>query len=76
MTLGERIQLLRRRAGLTQRELGARLGCPPNAIVRLETGKIRDLKGARIVRLATIFGVSADVLLGLEPLEEERVERA
>ena len=65
LSFGERIGLLRRRQGLTQRKLGAEAGIHPNTIARLERGRLTDLPGKSVARLAHTLGTSADYLLGL-----------
>ena len=48
MTLGEQIRQVRRNRGMTQKELGMRLGCPENSadvrIAQYETGQRRPKK--------------------------------
>lgn len=64
MTLGERIHLLRRRLGWTQRELGAAAQINTNTIARIERGEIADPSGQLILRLARALETSTDYLLG------------
>lgn len=70
MTFGERIGVLRRRQGLTQRELGQESGVHPNTIARLERGRLRDLPGAAVARVARALGTTTDFLLGLTERED------
>jgi transcriptional regulator with XRE-family HTH domain len=65
MTFGERILLMRRRRGMTQRELGQAAKLNSNTIARLERGDLKDIAGQAVARLARALGVSADYLLGL-----------
>ena len=65
LSFGERIVLLRRRQGMTQRTLGEEAGIHPNTIARLERGKLTDLPGKSVARLAQALGTTADYLLGL-----------
>jgi repressor LexA len=65
LSFGERIGLLRRRQDMTQRTLGDEAGIHPNTIARLERGKLTDLPGKAVARLAHTLGTSADYLLGL-----------
>jgi transcriptional regulator with XRE-family HTH domain len=65
MTFGERIGVLRRRQGLTQRELGEESGVHPNTIARLERGRLTDLPGKAVARVAKALGTTTDYLLGL-----------
>ena len=76
LSFGERIGLLRRRQGMTQRTLGAEAGIHPNTIARLERGKLTDLPGKFVARLAQALGTTADYLLGLSEQETQREEEA
>lgn len=62
--LGEQVLLLRKRSGWTQAELAEKAGLTYNTITRLERGVVRDLKGQAVARLADVFGVSTDTLMG------------
>ena len=65
MTMGQIIRKLRKERGLTQEELAEQLNMTAQAISRWEneTG-LPDI--AQIVPLASVFGVSTDVLFGIE----------
>ena len=67
MTLGERIALARKKAGLSQEQLGDRLGVSRQAVSKWESGQtVPD--AITIGRLCLALHVSADyVLLGKEP---------
>src|SRR6476620_9280324 len=69
MTLGERILILRRRLGFSQTDLAKASALDKNTIARLEQGRVHDLSGVTIVRVARALQVSTDVLLGVEPLD-------
>lgn len=64
-TLGERILILRRRRGLTQRELAEATGLNTNTIARVERGDLKDLGGQLVAKLAKALETTADFLLGL-----------
>ena len=68
MTLGERILILRRRAVLSQAQLGRACGLTLSTIARLEQGRILDLSGEAIVRMARVLCVTTDTLLGVVDL--------
>ena len=70
LSFGERIAVLRRRQGMTQRELGTESEVHWNTIARLERGKLTDLPGKAVARIAKALGTSADYLLGLSEQEE------
>lgn len=65
LSFGERIVLLRRRQDMTQRELGEEAGIHWNTIARLERGKLTDLPGKAVARVAQALGTTTDYLLGL-----------
>src|SRR5207245_1614730 len=64
-TIGERVMLIRRRRGLSQRNLAARAQMSPTALNRLERG-LQSVWAERLATLARILDVSADYLLGLQ----------
>ncbi len=61
-TLGTRIALLRRRIGLSQKELARRLSLSPSAIGMYEQDR-RAPSNDLLIEMAKIFGVSTDFLL-------------
>ena len=64
-----RLKQLRKKAGLTQEELGKLVGVQKAAVQKWESGRVVNLKRSTIKTLADIFGVPATYLVGLE--EEE-----
>ena len=75
-TLGKRISANRKRLGLTQEQLAEQLGISPQAVSKWENDQTcPDI--TILPRLAEIFGVSTDVLLGREePAREGTVHQA
>ena len=75
LSFGERIGLLRRREGITQRTLGEEARIHPNTIARLERGRLTDLPGKAVARVAQALGTTTDYLLRLSeqdaPHEDE-----
>ena len=61
---GERVYLLRKQAGLSQKQLGVVLGLSNKAICTMEGGS-RGTTRERLVMLAEYFHVSTDYLLGI-----------
>lgn len=55
-TLAQRLKYARKRAGLTQYEIAARVGIAQPVYNRLETGKAK--KTAYIVQIAQVYGVN------------------
>ena len=61
---GERVYLLRKQAGLSQKQLGVVLDLSNKAICTMEGGS-RGTTIERLVMLAEYFHVSTDYLLGI-----------
>ena len=76
MELNERIAFVRRAAGLSQEQLGERLGVTRQAVSKWESGQtVPD--AITISRLCQVLNVSADfVLLGKEPEENVQTSQA
>ena len=66
MTVGEKIKTLRKQLGLTQTELGEKLGVQKNAVSKWETGRVDDIPGSKIRSMAALFGVSPSYLIADE----------
>lgn len=66
MTMGERIKYLRESVGMTQDELGEKIGVQKSAIVKYEKGKVENIKRSSIKTMADIFGVSPCYLMGFD----------
>lgn len=62
MTMGERIKQLRKSAGLTQSELGEKVGVKKNAVSKWECGRVEDIPMSTVRELASLFGVSVTYL--------------
>lgn len=63
---GERIKKLRKEKGMTQQQLGEMLGVQKSAIAKYENGRVPNLKKETISRLAEIFNVTPNYLLGID----------
>ncbi|MBE6016688.1 MAG: helix-turn-helix domain-containing protein [Lachnospiraceae bacterium] len=66
MNTGEKIKELRELSGMTQEELGARLGLKKAAINKYETGRVVNLKRSTIEKLCEIFNVLPQELMGMD----------
>ena len=62
MTLGEKIQNMRKARGWSQEELAARVGVTRQAVSRWESGSAKP-DADKILAVCDLFGVSADYLL-------------
>lgn len=60
--LGNRIAMLRKQTGISQKELADRLGVSASSIGMYEQGR-REPSADRLVQMAAVFGVSTDYLL-------------
>ena len=70
MTLGTRIAALRRERGLSQEQLGEKLGVSRQAISKWESGQTNP-DVVYVAELCRLFGVSSDwLLLGMEHAQE------
>lgn len=67
--MGKRIKECRERLGLTQEELGEKLGLQRAAINKYEKGHVENMKRATIKKMADIFGVSPNWLMGFDQEE-------
>ena len=65
--LGQNIRSLRLERGLKQEELGHRIGVSKQSVSNWENENIMP-SIELLIRLADIFGVSTDFLLGREPV--------
>lgn len=68
--MGDRIKYLRERAGLTQEELGEKIGVQKSAIMKYESGTVENIKRSSVKVMAAALGVSPAYLMFGE--EEKR----
>lgn len=71
MSMAERIKELRLAAGLTQEELGEKLGLQKSAIAKYENGRVENIKRSTIQAMADLFGVRPSYILGFDDEEDE-----
>ncbi len=71
MNFQEKIYSCRKKAGLSQEELAAKVGVSRQAVSKWETGEA-DPELAKLKKLAAIFRVSIDWLLSDDPEPEEK----
>lgn len=67
MTIGDKIKQLRKSAGLTQTELGNRLGVKKNAVSKWECGRVEDIPASKIKAMANLFDVPTSYLIDEDP---------
>lgn len=63
MAIGDKIKLQRKRLGLTQTELGEKLGVKTNAVSKWECGRVEDIPTSKIKAMAALFGVPPSYLI-------------
>jgi len=63
-TIGSRLEGLRKRDGLTQAEVAQLLSVKRETVVQWESNT-RDLKTIATIKLAKLYGVTSDYILGL-----------
>lgn len=63
MRMGEKIKLLRKQKGLTQQELGDKLGVKLQTISKYENGVVVNIKMETLEKMAKLFDVSPSDLL-------------
>ncbi len=69
--MANRIRFLRKKAGLTQEELGNLIGVQKSAIRKYEKGEVENIKRANIKKLAEFFNVSPAYLMGFADIPKE-----
>lgn len=63
MTIGDKIRLHRKALGLTQTELGEKLGVKTNAVSKWECGRVDDIPTSKIKAMAKLFDVQPSHLI-------------
>ena len=66
MTIGDKIKSLRKAHGLTQTELGDKLGVKTNAVSKWECGRVEDIPMSKVRTMASLFNVSISYLIDEE----------
>ncbi len=74
MTVGEKIKAERKARGLTQTELGEKLGVQKNAVSKWECGRVDAIPAAKIKAMAALFGVPVSYLIDDGAAPAARVE--
>lgn len=71
MTTGDRIKELRTKKGMSQEELGAKIGVKKAAINKYESGLVVNFKQSTIAKLASALDVSPIYLMGWDDGESD-----
>ena len=69
-TMGLRIRQKRRELDLTLEELGSRLGVQKSAVSKWEKGEVINIKREYIDKMASIFDVSPQWLMGYDKAQD------
>ena len=72
MEMGQRIKERRMEMGLTQEELGEKLGLQKSAIAKYENGRVENIKRSTIEQMAKVLDCSPSYLMGFDDLPEYR----
>lgn len=76
MGMAERIKEKRIESGLTQEELGEKLGLQKSAIAKYENGRVENIKRSVIADMAKIFNCSPTYLMDFDEPEVVRSNKA
>lgn len=68
MKIGDKIRMLRKRKGLTQTELGEKLGVKTNAVSKWECGRVEDIPMSKVKAMSVLFDVPPSFLIDDEQL--------
>lgn len=68
MKIGDKIRMLRKRRGLTQTELGEKLGVKTNAVSKWECGRVEDIPMSKVKAMSVLFDVPPSFLIDDEQL--------
>ena len=71
-TIGERLKDLRTARGITIKELSEKAGLDYSTLSRIENGKIQKVADDIVLKLARVFNVSSDFLLGLTNIPDKK----
>ena len=72
-TFGERLQILRKRRGMTQGDLAEALGVTVQTVVRYEGLRLEDMKPGKLAAIARALEVDIRELTGEPPEAEEDI---
>ena len=73
MTIGEKIKYHRTLLGLTQTQLGERLGVKNNAVSKSECGRVDDIHASKVKAIAQLFSVPVSYLIDDAPQDDDGI---
>ena len=68
MKIDDKIRMLRKQRGLTQTELGEKLGVKTNAVSKWECGRVEDIPMSKVKAMSVLFDVPPSFLIDDEQL--------
>lgn len=68
MKIGDKIRMLRKQKGLTQTELGEKLGVKTNAVSKWECGRVEDIPMSKVKAMSVLFDVPPSF-----PIDDEQL---
>lgn len=74
--IGDKVKLLRKRNGLTQTELGEKLGVKTNAVSKWECGRVEDIPMSKVKAMAALFDVPPSFLIDDDQLPSNAIPYA
>ena len=72
MSIGDKIKIQRKRLGLTQTELGEKLGVKTNAVSKWECNRVEDIPTSKIKAMAALFEVPPSYLIDDDEPDENK----
>lgn len=73
MKIGDKIKMLRKQRGLTQTELGEKLGVKTNAVSKWECGRVEDIPMSKVKAMSALFDVPPSFLIDEEKLPSNAI---
>ena len=73
MKIGDKIKMLRKQRGLTQTELGEKLGVKTNAVSKWECGRVEDIPMSKVKAMSALFDVPPSFLIDEEQLPSNAI---
>lgn len=73
MKIGDKIKMLRKQRGLTQTELGEKLGVKTNAVSKWECGRVEDIPMSKVKTMSALFDVPPSFLIDEEQLPSNAI---
>lgn len=75
LTPGKQIERLCREQGISQKMLAERIGVSPSQISRIIREETKSVSSEMLMKLAEVFQVSTDEILGMKPNQKDRKEK-